>query len=146
MIRGWLAGPAAHRRAYVTARVSVPSQSAAGNVPFLLDTGADVTVLAPRYVEAFELDLSLLAPGQSLVGIGGSVNTLLLDGLLTLGALSFRLRLQVLTPGALADPAAQKLFPCLLGRDILARLALFLEERTQRVLLLEPDEASRLAL
>lgn len=33
--------------------------------------------------------------------------------------------------------------PSVLGRDILSRFALFMEERTQRVLLLEPDEADR---
>lgn len=36
--------------------------------------------------------------------------------------------------------------PSLLGRDVLARFALFFEERTGRVLLLEPSEADALEL
>jgi hypothetical protein len=36
--------------------------------------------------------------------------------------------------------------PSLLGRDILARFALVMEERTRRVLLLEPAEADALGL
>jgi len=36
--------------------------------------------------------------------------------------------------------------PSLLGRDVLAHFALFFEESTGRVLLLDPGEAQRLAL
>lgn len=33
--------------------------------------------------------------------------------------------------------------PSILGRDVLSRFALVMEERTNRVLLLEPEEADR---
>ena len=36
--------------------------------------------------------------------------------------------------------------PSLLGRDVLAHFALFVEERTRKVLLLEPAEADALGL
>ena len=43
-------------------------------------------------------------------------------------------------------PDARLAIPSLLGRDILSNFALFIEERTDKVLLLEPAEADALGL
>jgi hypothetical protein len=53
------------------------------------------------------------------------------------------LTLTVLTPEPSLPPLT---VPSLLGRDILSRFALFVEERTGGVLLLTPDEADQLNL
>jgi hypothetical protein len=61
---------------------------------------------------------------------------------LTLESLSMSLSLTILEPPS--DPLPT--IPSLLGRDILSRFALFMEERTDRLFLLEPDEADALRL
>ena len=43
-------------------------------------------------------------------------------------------------------PYPAPIIPCLLGRDVLARFALFLEEQSERVLLLTHAEAGVLPL
>jgi hypothetical protein len=65
---------------------------------------------------------------------------------ITLGQLSFNLDLRILAPQTLAQQRALARIPSLLGRDIIARFALVLEERTSRVLLLDPAEADALNL
>ena len=74
--------------------------------------------------------------------IGGQVaRTRVVEAILTLETVALPLTLTILEPTAPLSP-----IPSLLGRDILARFALFLEERTSRVLLLEPAEADALNL
>ena len=63
-----------------------------------------------------------------------------------LGAHTFARPLRILAPATAAGRAALARIPSLLGRDILGRFALFLEERTDRVLLLTPEEADQLNL
>ena len=55
---------------------------------------------------------------------------------------SKNLRIDILEP----SPDGQFAVPSLLGRDVLAHFALFVEERTRKVLLLEPAEADALGL
>ena len=147
MIRGRFSSPRAGRRPFVVASVQFP---ASGNrrldVRLLVDTGADSTVLGPR--DALRLgaelgiDLSALPHGRALRGVGGLVQTRTIEAevsfvgspvLLPLPALSMMLPVLPLRP-----------VPSLLGRDLLAHFALFMEEHTGRVLLLEPDEANQL--
>ena len=52
----------------------------------------------------------------------------------------------LITTLALPVPETPHPIPSLLGRDVLSHFALFLEERTGRVLLLEPHEAAALPL
>ena len=52
----------------------------------------------------------------------------------------------LITTLALPVPETPHPIPSLLGRDVLSHFALFLEERTGRVLLLEPHEADALPL
>lgn len=113
MIQGSLVGVPGRRRPLMIARVQIPSQRVGGDVTFLIDTGADSTLLAPADVLALKLDLGRARNGPETTGVGGTMGTVL------------------------------SRIPSLLGRDILSQFALFFEERTRRVLLLEPDEAER---
>ena len=114
-------------------------------VSLLVDTGSDRTAIGPddaiRLARQFGINLRTLPAGDSGTGVGGLVGTRTLDGVLTLSDFSTALTLTIIEPRLPLLP-----IPSLLGRDILSRFALILEERTQRVLLLEPAEADALGL
>jgi len=102
-------------------------------------------MLAPRDVEKLTnlgIVLDTLPAGPSSTGIGGRARTRVIDAILTLDSSSFPLAIAVLEP---SGPESSHI-PSIMGRDILSRYALFLEERTGRVLLLDPTEANALAL
>lgn len=102
----------------------------------LIDTGADRTVLSPRSALSIGNILAAFPPGLSLRGVGGVTTTRSADVEFIMGTFSAALTLTIFSPtvGALSMPSV-------LGRDILSRFALVMEERTDRVLLLEPAEA-----
>jgi hypothetical protein len=145
MIRGLFRADSRRRRPFVTAHLSIPSQSLSGDVRFLVDTGADSTLLAPADTVFLHLDVSRLPQGPPSTGVGGLTRTASVPATLTLGSLAYRLDLRVLVPSRQQQQALSRI-PSLLGRDILSRFALILEERTDRVLLLTPDEADTLPL
>ena len=113
---------------------------------FLVDTGADSTLPAPGQATRLGIGPPRLRIGGTLVGVGGTVNTRYADCVLILEERSFRLGLRILAPSTDGARRAMSQLPSVLGRDVLSRFALFLEERTQRVLLLDPEEADRLPL
>jgi hypothetical protein len=145
MIRGVFRDERTRRRPFVAARLSIPSQALSGDVRFLVDTGADSTVLAPGDTLALGIDVGRLRPGPPSAGVGGTTRTVSAQAMLTLGHLAYDLTLRVLVPSRDQQRALGRI-PSLLGRDILSYFALFMEERTRRVMLLEPPEADSLQL
>lgn len=145
MIRGSFRAEGGRRRPFLTAHLTIPSQNLSGDVPFLVDTGADSTVLAPADAVFLRLDLARLPQGTPSIGVGGVTRTASTPATLTLDGVAYTLSLRVLIPGRQQRQALSRI-PSLLGRDILSRFALILEERTDRVLLLTPDEADALPL
>ena len=136
MIRGYFStGPT--RRPFVSARFRFPTL---GNqilpVELLMDTGADRTLLSPVDARRLGIDLATLESGSPSIGVGGLAETRTIEAVLTIDTFS--------TPIALTIVEASRPIPSLLGRDVISRFALFLEERTQRVLLLAPSEAHTL--
>ncbi|MPZ13003.1 MAG: hypothetical protein GEU73_01020 [Chloroflexi bacterium] len=146
MIRGYIRADSTRRRPFVEARLTIPSQRIAGDVPFLVDTGADAMLLAPTNALFLRMDLDRLPPGPPTTGVGGMTPTVLAGATLTVGAHTFDLTLRILAPATAAQRSALARMPSLLGRDILSHFALFFEERTDRVLLLTPEEANLLNL
>jgi predicted aspartyl protease len=146
MIRGYLVSRLGQPRPYVTARVTVPSQSVMGDVAFLVDTGADSTVLAPAGAAALGLDVGRLQLGPSSRGIGGVTRTALAPATVTLGSYTLEVQLRVLAPATAAQRNALQQIPSLLGRDLIRHFALSFEQGTRRVLLLDPAEAATLPL
>lgn len=65
------------------------------------------------------------------------------EAVITLDSFSVALTLTIMEP-----PVGRPIpsIPSLLGRDIISQFALIFEERTNRVLLLEPHEADTLSL
>jgi predicted aspartyl protease len=146
MIRGFLLGPPGRLRPFITARVSIPSQHIVGEVHFLVDTGADSTLLAPRDALNLSLDLTHFPQGPRSTGVGGITTTVTAQATITLDEHSFTIPLRILAPRSTRQRAALARIPSLFGRDLLAHFALFFEVRTATVLLLEPDEADSLQL
>ena len=146
MIRGYFATSAAHRRPFVNAHFDFPSLGLAGDIPLLVDTGADPTVLAPADAGRLEIPLAQLPSGPPSAGVGGTTLTVSVPATLTLDARSVAVTMRILTPQTPRQQRTLRRIPSLLGRDILSRFALFMEERSQRVLLLEPHEADALSL
>ena len=146
MIRGVFREEAGRRRPFVTARLSVPSLGTVGDVRLLIDTGADSTVLAPADALFLGVDVDSLPPGPPSTGVGGTMRTAYAEATVDLDGLMLDVRLRILAPTTAAQRRALARIPSLLGRDVLSQFALFVEERTGRVLLLEPDEADALRL
>ena len=134
-------------RPYVSGFIDVPAVGVIGmRVEFLIDTGADTSLIgdfdASRMVRNFGADLTSLQDGPSSLGLGGIAATKTADATLRIGDFTKDLRIDILEPSSETHFAV----PSLLGRDVLAHFALFVEERTRKVLLLEPDEADELGL
>ncbi len=145
MIRGHFVALGTRRRPFFKGVVHFPPLGRSLAVRLLVDTGADRTILGPLHSERLRtelgMDFAALRRGQPGMGIGGQVATRIVEAVLILDTVALPLTLTILEPTAPLSP-----IPSLLGRDILAHFALFLEERTSRVLLLEPAEAGALDL
>lgn len=148
MIRGFFSP---RKRPYFLATFTFPRATALRNflkIPLLVDTGADRTLLSPRdakLIASFGINISELPNGAPSLGVGGVAQTRLLDAEVTFGSSpSIQLTVVVLEP--IDPPAPTAVIPSIMGRDILSRFALFLEERTNRVLLLDAAEADAVTL
>ena len=146
MIRGRLIGTGGRLRPFILARLFLPSQGISGDVNFLVDTGADNTVLATSAAASLRIDAARLPPGPPSGGVGGVTPTVYAAATFALEDYRYDLALRILAPRTAAQRLALAHIPSLLGRDILSHFALFFEERTGRVLLLTPEEADALNL
>jgi hypothetical protein len=144
MIRGVLRRDGARRRPFVSALLTIPSLHLSASTAFLVDTGADSTLLAPRDAALMGLDVGLLAAGPPSTGVGGAVPTAQVGATLGFESHRYNLTLRVLAPETRMQRSALARIPSLLGRDILARFALLYDDQEDLVLLLERDEAANL--
>ena len=129
----------------VSARVHIPDVGEM-SVLFLVDTGADRSLIgdgdARRMFRRFNIDPAILPEGPASQGLGGVVEMRTAEATLQFGNYLITLSIDILEP-----PADMRFaIPSLLGRDVLSNFALFIEERTDKVLLLEPAEADALGL
>lgn len=144
MIRGALRHDGARSRPFVSALLVIPSLQLSADTAFLVDTGADGTLLAPRDAALLGVDIASLPLGPPSTGVGGTVRTAQTAATITLGTHTYDLTLCILAAETRAQRLALARIPSLLGRDILARFALFYDHAQELVLLLEPDEAAAL--
>ena len=127
--------------------IDIPEIGITGlEIRFLIDTGADRSMIGDddsrRMVQDHRADFTTLEEGIPSQGIGGIVQTREVQATLRLEHFSTDLTIDILEP----IPGQQPSVPSLLGRDILSHFALFMEDRANRVLLLEPDEAATLPI
>jgi len=147
MIRGYFSTQGTRRRPFIDAILQFPTLNDRSlDVKLLVDTSADRTILSPldarRLARRFALDLTTLPQGVPSTGVGGRSDTRTLETVLILDPFSLPIVLTILDP----PPGPLPRIPSLLGRDVLSHFALFLEERTNQVLLLEAHEADALPL
>ena len=95
----------------------------------MIDTGADRSLLSPKDAVGIGLDFSILDRGPASRGVGGETPTLLVESMIYVARYTIPLTLSI--------PEAQRPIPSVLGRDFIANFALFLEERTGRVMFLD---------
>jgi Aspartyl protease len=109
---------------------------------FLLDTGADSSVLSGGLFS--RLGLPSIAPphGLAFQGIGGTADFVLADAVLEFASedgATARIRGQI---AAFTDPTATDL--SILGRDVLNHFDIILSRRNDEVLLLTPNHKYRI--
>ena len=101
-------------------------------IDLLVDTGADRTTISRGMAESIGLDLTTLPNGGTSTGVGGVSAIRQVRVSLSVQDLSTEIWLRV---WELRQPA-----PSVLGRDFIANFALFMEERTGRVLFLDETD------
>ena len=114
-------------------------------ISFLVDTGADRTLLSPvdgaRLRSELGVDILDLPFGSPIVGVGGQTETRMIDATLDIGEQPISIALSLVEP----PPGYFPTMPSLLGRDILYELALFMEYRTDSLLLLDDSETEHIS-
>jgi len=147
MTTGYFQTDSAYRKPYIDIEVSFPD---AGNrslvTAFLIDTGADSTMLSfdilvyirnELGIDFFDLPVS----EKPISGVGGYVRTRTIRATLTIGNYSTTMPVPIMEPPS-GTPVAM---PSLLGMDILQDFALFVESRSDRVMLLDAAQTEGIA-
>ena len=112
--------------------------------PEIVD-GSDRTLLSPtegtRLRQQLGVDLLGLPFGTPIGGIGGQTETRMIDATLNIGEQTISTTLSLVEP----PPGQFPTMPSLLGRDMLYELALFMEHKTDRLLLLDDSETEHIS-
>ena len=107
------------RRPYIEGRVIIPRLQCRANISFIVDTGADQTLLMPIDGIRIGIDYRQLTGEKETVGIGGITNNFTERGILVFAEPKRRLHFYAIEL-AIAPPAPDIMdIPSLLGRDIL---------------------------
>lgn len=134
MIIGYFRLAGATRRPFIRCDVSIPAYPdiAPTSIEFVVDTGSDMTALSPDDAETLGLRVAAFDIGQISGGVGSTFSTRVVESRITVQGFSI--------PHLLHVPEVRHPMPSLLGRDFLRHFALFMEERTGRVFLLEQND------
>jgi Aspartyl protease len=105
MIRGYFSRSDRRRRPLIFATLDFPTlDNRELGVMFLVDTGADRTVLAPLDASRLGIDLATLEPGPPSTGVGGRTQTRTIAAILTMDSYSTPLTPQSVSPGLNDSP------------------------------------------
>jgi hypothetical protein len=108
-------------RPYIEGRLVLPRLNLKSEVTFIVDTGADHSVLMPRDATRMGVDYAQLTGNVAATGIGGLSQACVEDAILAFsepGTMLYVYRVQILLPAISPDILH---IPSLLGRDILNR-------------------------
>jgi hypothetical protein len=108
-------------RPYIEGHLVIPRSNLRGDISFLIDTGADTSVLMPADAQRIGVDYSTLTGEREAVGIGGVSRSHTEPVLLAFsdpGRSLYIYQVEIVIPEA--GPEMLRL-PSLLGRDILNR-------------------------
>lgn len=131
MFRGYFTSEGTRRVPHLTCNFGFPNAPHLGmtDVDLLVDTGAETTTLARSVAENIGLDLAVLPDGGTSTGIGGATATRVVESTISVQDYSITLWVRV--------QESRHPVPSILGRDFIRYFALFIEERTGRVLFLD---------
>ena len=141
MIAGYFEAEAgAYRRPYIEVVVTSPDATDRSfEFPFVIDTGADRTLLSPidgqRLCDRLGVDMQSLPRGNPIGGIGGTVQTRTIRATFIIG--DYRTTMDV---PIIDSPPSPYDMPSLIGRDIIYDFALFMEHSADRLFLLRTGE------
>lgn len=136
MVTGYFVAEGGFRRPYIEVEVTfLDADNQSIEIPFVVDTGADHTLLSPldadRLHRLLEVDIRTMPRGNLIGGVGGYVETRTVRATLAIGNYETTMPLHVvdLPPGPYNMPS-------LIGRDIIYDFALFMEHSADRLFLL----------
>lgn len=109
-------------RPYIEAQVILPRLKMSSGVSFIVDTGADQTVLMPLDAVRLGINYRRLRRGQNLFGVGGSCKSYRESALIVFSENNRRLFLYEIEIGIIEKRKEFMRTRSLLGRDILDRL------------------------
>lgn len=147
MITGFFDSDTGHPRPSVELDVRTFEPGAGPlRVAFLIDTGADYTILSPNDAINLRVELGLdllsLPAGATIGGIGGEIATRRLQATIPIGDYDWQGEILLAEP----PPGRFIEMPSILGWDVMRYLTLFMDYATRRVLLLEPGDAATVSL
>ena len=134
MIIGYFRLVGATLRPFIRCDVAFPDYPniASASVEFVIDTGSDMTSISPDAAEKAGLRTDALDTGQRGTGVGSAFSTRVVESSITVQDYS--------TLHLMHIPEVSHPMPSLLGRDFMRGFALFVEERTGRVFLLDQND------
>ena len=109
---------------YLEALVILPRLKIKSGISFMVDTGADMTVLMPADAVKMGINYGRLQPGEPLTGIGGDCKSFSEKAVLVLSDQDRRIVFAFDIDMQIADKRAAITNPSLLGRNVLNRLRL----------------------
>lgn len=142
MIRGYFRSTRRGLRPYVEVVLHIPALGIYEfEIGFLVDTGADGVMLGTletdRLIDDFQVDLGTL-PLSSSHGVGGQARIRSVQAILSMGKFSTTVEIGIMEPPPRGETVRP--IPSLLGRSVISRFGLIVDERTDRILLLDADE------
>ena len=140
MATGFFVAEGAFRRPYINVVVTFLD---AGNqsieIEFVVDTGADHTLLSPgdarRLHRELGLDIRTMPRGNPIGGVGGSAETRIVRTTLVIDTYTTTMDVPIID-----SPPSPYDMPSLIGRDIIYDFALFMEHSADRLHLLRTGE------
>lgn len=108
-------------RPYIEGRLVFPRLNLQHNVSFLVDTGADRTVIMPTDAVTLGIDYSALSGNQAVGGIGGNLNMFPEQAAIIFSDPPEGLHLYLIDVLIAPDTPEHARTPSLVGRDILDR-------------------------
>jgi hypothetical protein len=120
-------------RPYIEGRILIPRLQVSGDVSFMVDTGADKTVLMPLDADRLRVDYSLLSNTVNIVGIGGAVRNFVEAAHLVFAEPGLCLHIYNINLNVCAPSPDIETIPSLLGRDVLDHWTLTYDKPNNRL-------------
>lgn len=111
-----------------------PRLRCGGNISFLVDTGADRTIIMPDDGSRFNIDYSQLQGDVPSTGIGGISNNFEEHGIIVFSEPQKRIYVYSLTILLASAGPEHRRLPSLLGRDILSQWRMVMDESKSKLI------------